>query len=303
MKGGIAAMTLAAEVLAALNIRLGGDLVVSTNTDEESSGAGGMALAAHGVGADAGIVPEPTSFNAWIACRGSNYLTIDVPGRPGHAEIAQPDWRDGGAVNAIDKASIILAEIGRIRHDWQQRPELRHRLLPTSDIVPTMAAAGEWGSTYPSSYRILCVVPYVPAHADLNGWSRRIQNEVSKRIATAAAQDEWLAANPPIVSWSASTGPMEIAPDEEIIATVLDAGAAVGRAGTIQGLSSWFDGATFTRAGTPTIAFGPSGRDNGRVVPHAVNEFVPVDDLVTCAQALALTAMRFCGVQSSRSPR
>ena len=45
MKGGIAAMTVAAEALAGLGV-LAGDLIVATNTDEESSGAGGVALVA-----------------------------------------------------------------------------------------------------------------------------------------------------------------------------------------------------------------------------------------------------------------
>jgi acetylornithine deacetylase/succinyl-diaminopimelate desuccinylase-like protein len=27
---------------------------------------------------------------------------------------------------------------------------------------------------------------------------------------------------------------------------------------------------------------------------HTVDEFVPIDDLVACAQHIALTAMRFC---------
>ena len=40
MKGGVAAMTFAATTLAALGIELAGDLIVATNTDEESSGAG-----------------------------------------------------------------------------------------------------------------------------------------------------------------------------------------------------------------------------------------------------------------------
>src|SRR5579863_7194921 len=44
MKGGIAAMVLATETLAGLGIQLAGDLLVATNTDEESSGAGGTAL-------------------------------------------------------------------------------------------------------------------------------------------------------------------------------------------------------------------------------------------------------------------
>ena len=62
------------------------------------------------------------------------------------------------------------------------------------------------------------------------------------------------------------------------------------------GLDSWCDGATLTRfAGTPTVAFGPSGSDGGRTVAHTVDEFVPIDDLVGCAQALAIAALRFCG--------
>src|SRR5436190_3622923 len=44
MKGGIAAMVLVAETLADLGVELVGDLLVATNTDEESSGAGGAAL-------------------------------------------------------------------------------------------------------------------------------------------------------------------------------------------------------------------------------------------------------------------
>ena len=60
MKGGIGCMVFAAEALAALGIRLAGDLVVCTVTEEESTGAGGLAAVVHGVRADAGIVLEPS---------------------------------------------------------------------------------------------------------------------------------------------------------------------------------------------------------------------------------------------------
>ena len=63
MKGGVAAMVFAAELLAQQGVRLAGELIVNTITDEESSGAGGIACARRGVRADAGIVPEPTGFD------------------------------------------------------------------------------------------------------------------------------------------------------------------------------------------------------------------------------------------------
>jgi acetylornithine deacetylase len=290
MKGGIAAMVVAAEVAAEHG--LAGDLIVATNTDEESSGAGGMALVAHGVRADAGIVTEPTGFDVWIACRGSSYAEIEVPGRPGHAENAQPHWREGGAVNAIEKASVVLEEIRRLREDWLGREELRHPYLSPSDMVPTMIAGGEWLVTYPASCRLTCGVLYVPAQADAEGWGSNVEAEVAERLQRAASTDDWLAEHPPRIAWSAGVMPMEISADEPIVAAALDAARDVGRTGNLAGLDSWYDGATFTLLGeTPAIAFGPSGFGTA----HAIDECVPVDDLVACAQAIAVAAVRFCG--------
>ncbi len=114
MKGGIAAMVLAAEVLAERG-GLAGDVIVCTNTDEESSGVGGLACARHGVSADFAIVTEPSGLEVWPACRGTVYCTIGVPGRAGHAEQEHPHWRDGGAVNAIEKGRFLLDGVDRLR--------------------------------------------------------------------------------------------------------------------------------------------------------------------------------------------
>jgi len=62
-----------------------------------------------------------------------------------------------------------------------------------------------------------------------------------------------------------------------------------------QPLSFTFDGATFTLAGTPSIAFGPGHLARA----HTVDEYVLVDDLVATAQALAVLALRFCGPAAS----
>ena len=84
--------------------------------------------------------------------------------------------------------------------------------------------------------------------------------------------------------------PMEIPPDEPIVGAVLEAAGDTGGSG-LAGLDSWYDGATFTiLGGTPAIGFGPSGFRTA----HAIDEYVPVDDLVACAQALAVIALRYC---------
>ena len=90
MKGGVAAMVIAALALAETGVELDGELIVSTVTDEEWNGAGALALAARGVTADAGIVPEATGFEPWIACRGVLNPTVTVRAVPGTLRCRSP---------------------------------------------------------------------------------------------------------------------------------------------------------------------------------------------------------------------
>lgn len=300
MKGGIAAMVLAVETLASLGLGLAGDLIVATNTDEESSGAGGTALVEHGLHADAGIVTEPTGFDTWIACRGSEYGVVHVPGRAGHAEVSQPSWRDGGAVNAIEKAVVVLEAIASLRRDWSTRAGLEHPLLARPSLLATMARSGDWAVTYPASAELTIAVMYLPAQADTRGWGAKVRAEVEHWIARETARaDDWLSAHPPQIDWwPNAVMPFEIPRSEPIVSTMLDATRDVGRPGRVGGLDSWYDGATLTKlAGIPSIAFGPPGfATHGVSVAHMVDEYVPIDGLIVCAQAIAVAAMRYCGL-------
>ncbi len=299
MKGGIAAMVFAVEVLASLGVALAGEVVVATNTDEESSGAGGTAIVERGLRADAGIVTEPTGFQVWVACRGSEYGVVRVPGRPGHAEVRQPDWRDGGAVNAIEKAVVVLEAIGSLRREWARRSGLDHPFLSRPSLLPTMASSGEWPVTYPAACELTIAVIYLPAQADERGWGTEVRSEVERWIVRESARDDWLAEHPPVVEWwPNSVMPFEIPTSEPIVGTVLDATRDAGHPGALAGLDSWYDGATLTeRGGIPSVGYGPPGFDpNGVSVAHMADEYVPVDGLVACAQGLAVAAMRFCGL-------
>lgn len=298
MKGGIAAMVTAAETLAELGIDLSGDLIVATNTDEESTGAGGATLVARGITGDGAIVPEATGGDLYVACRGTDYARIRVPGRPGHAETAHPHWREGGAVNAIEKATIVIDALRGLRQEWSTRDSFEHSFLSRPDILPTMVSAGEWRVTYPSSCDLTVAMMYLPCQADERGFGANVRKEVETAIARAAAADDWLAENPPQIEWwPDGVMPFELDVDERIVTTAVSVGQDLGRPAKLIGLDSWYDGATLTRfGGIPSIACGPPGLDQeGLTVAHTVDEFVPVDGLVACAKRIAVTAMRFCG--------
>jgi acetylornithine deacetylase len=289
MKGGVAAMVLAAQTLAELGVALAGDVLVNTVTDEEWNGAGGLAAAAHGVRADAGLVPEATGFEAWVGCRGILNPTVTVKGRAGHAETPQPSWREGGAVNAIEKAERILAAARRLNEDWSTRPDLRHPLLAPGSLVPTIIAGGEWWVTFPAACRITFDVTYLSGQADAEGYGTGVQHEIEEWIRAAVREDDWLAEHPPTFSWSTDLPPAELAGDHPIVLTAMSAAVDIGRPSRVGALHAWHDPATFTRCGTPTISFGPSGFGTA----HGVDECVSVDDLVACAKAYALAALRF----------
>ncbi|MDX6468675.1 MAG: acetylornithine deacetylase [Gaiellaceae bacterium] len=290
MKGGVACMVFAAEILAHMGVRLAGDLIVNTVTEEESTGAGGLA-SARTLKADAAIVTEPTGLDVWVACRGSLLPTITVEGRSGHAGLAPRHPDEGGAVNAIEKMAIVLEAIRRLREEWALRPG--HPYLSAGDCVPTVIQGGEWIVSHPASCRLDCHIEYLPDQADEQGWGSKVEQEFTDWIARAAATDPWLAEHPPRIDWMVGgVPPAEVPADDPIVGAALSAARAVGRPSKLGGLDNWHDGATLTvEAGIPAICLGPG--DIYRA--HTSSESVPIADLVACAQALAVTALRFCG--------
>lgn len=293
MKGGIAAMVIAAETVIAELGALGGELIVNTVTDEESSGAGALACIAAGLSADAVVVPEPTGFEVWVACRGSLTPTFRVRGRAGHAELPQPPWQDGGAVNAIEKLRVVLDAVEALRDSWHEREDQRHPFLAPGTIVPVLVDGGEWFVTYPAEARLTCELMYLPGSADEHGEGRLVERELVEWIERAVQEsgDEWLIENPPEIEWSSDIPPAEIDPDHPLATTMSGAAADAGLATRLAGFDSWHDGASFVRTkGIPAVAFGPPETASA----HTFDESVLVDDLVRCAEALALAAARWC---------
>jgi acetylornithine deacetylase len=286
-------MLLATDVLRALDVPLRGDLIVNTVTDEESTGAGSLAVAASGLRADGGIIPEPTALTAWLGTRGSLMPRITVEGRAGHAGFPPAHWSVGGPVNAIEKLQLVLEALQRLRQEWVLRPDCRHEVLAPGGIVPTAIAAGQWMVSYPAAATLACHVQYVPGQADADGYGSGVEREIEQRVLAACAADPWLHEHPPGFEWPGDVPAGWVAPEHPVAATTLAAMEALELPRTVAAKTTFFDGPTFTRAGIPTIAFGP-----GDILrAHAVDEFVPVDELVRAAQVLAVAAMRFCGVE------
>ena len=293
MKGGVAAMVFAAEALRALEVPLAGDLIVNTVSEEETTGAGGL-VTARTLQADAAIVPEPTGLAVAICCRGSLLANIEVHGRAGHAGTAPSHHDHGGAVNAIDKAAYLLDALRRLNAEWALRDAHAH-LSPPHAVV-TAVHGGEWIVSVPARCRIEVHIEFLPGQADADGWGAAVEAEFERWLALAAEADPWLREHPPVVHWRQGGVPAaEVAEDEPVVQALLGAQAALGQRACAGGLDNWSDAATLvTEAAMPAVCFGPGDLR----LAHGPDEHVPVADLIACAQGIAVTAMRFCGVAS-----
>ena len=294
MKGGIAAGLVALESLAAAGVRLRGDVVFEAVTDEETCAMGTIAAIERGYRGDAGLVPEPTRFAMWTATRGLLHGTLSVPGRSAHAEITQPPWRQGGGVNAIEKAVALLRALDDLSADWARRDDRRHPLLGTPAIHPTLIRGGTFIASIPESCELALNTTYLPANADDSGYGSIPRAEIEEVVARAAAADDWLAEHPPRWSWYTDYPPSEIDSTHPIVACVQAAARELGIESAAEGIDTAYDGALLTRfAATPSPAFGPG--DLARA--HAPDEWVGVEELVTCARLYARVIPAWCGVE------
>jgi acetylornithine deacetylase len=299
MKGGLATLIVALEALHAAGVTLAGEIVFAAVTDEESSGMGSWSVVERfrerGLHPDAGLCAEPTEFEAWVACRGILKPLLTIPGRAGHSQEPQPGWREGGAVNAIDKLVPILTEVRRLNEDWRGRSDQRHPFLSAGDIVPVLVDGGTWDVTYPAFCHLTLDCHYLPAHWHESLGAEPVKAEIRERIDAAAAADPWLAEHPIAWQWEWEVPPAEIAAGHPLVTTVLDTAAAFGHPSHPGGLDSWHDAATFTlHGGVPTFSYGPCGMSTA----HAVNERVSINELVDTAAIVAVAAMRWCGMSA-----
>jgi acetylornithine deacetylase len=153
--------------------------------------------------------------------------------------------------------------------------------------------------SYPAVCHLDYHVQYLPEQADERGYGSLVQREFEDWLAKATETDRWLSEHRPRVEWRiGGVPPAQVREDEPVVQAALSATDSVGRPGRLSGFDNWHDGATLLVEGQiPAVCLGPGDIH----LAHTTEERLPIDDLVACAQSLAVTAIRFCGISSRRS--
>jgi acetylornithine deacetylase len=121
------------------------------------------------------------------------------------------------------------------------------------------------------------------------------KRQLEEYLRTAVQHDPWLKENPPVIEWwGAQFDPAEIPADHAIVMeTAASFQEITGQSAQIQGMPYGADMRLLVNVGgIPTILFGPGDVRKA----HQPDEHVPLADLKTCTQTLALTILRFCQV-------
>lgn len=287
MKGGIAAMLFALKFLDEQGIQLNGDVIVQMVPDEEMSCMGTLACCQRGYQADAALIPEPTDMRIMIAMRGSRYGEIVVRGRAGHAEMPQQDWQEGGGVNAISKAKIVLQAIDELNKLWESDPNKQHPLLPPDVVVPVgIRGGGDWSVTLADAVHIQFGMIVQPSSQD-------VFEALEQFLLDRTGADSWLRAKPPEVKYEKSYHyGAEISEDEPVVELAKGILDDLGFSPEVCGYGSLTDAIHLINfSKIPTISIGPTLQQ-----AHMVDEYIEIDQLVDLTKMITLLLIRWCGV-------
>ena len=271
MKGGLAACMVATAEAARLGLR--GDVIVTAVMDEEYAGLGTLAVAER-VRADGAIVAEPTELQLVVAHKGFVWLEVETQGVAAHGS------RPHLGVDAIAKMGGVLTGLEALADELTQRPP--HPLLgPPSVHASIIQGGGEW-STYPDRCTLSIERRTLPGET-----GDAAEAELTAIVARLASADPAFQA---VVRRDLVRSPLETSANAAIYAAVQQAAAGVlGRPVAPTGVSFWTDAASLHAAGIPTVLFGPLGAG-----AHAVEEWVDLASVHTCAAVYLATAAAFC---------
>jgi acetylornithine deacetylase len=286
MKGGLASMTMAVQILRDLGVRLAGDVILQYVVDEELTGYGTLAAVIKGYRADAGICLETSDLCVQPACVGRLWFTLEVSGK---AVSVTRHWEGH---SAIDKGvSFVQAFKDLEQKRWR---ELRHPLYPDHRLALPCGVFMFNGGNFPSA---------VPDHVELRGSLGLMPHEdvdevkraVSAAVDEVSSSDPWLRTHPPRLTFKdVGADGAEIPAEHPIVQTVIAAyRSAEGRIPEVSGRVGGADTRYLIKyAKTPTVIFGPGLSSE----MHAVDESVPVQNLEVATEVIARSVVDWCGL-------
>ena len=292
MKSGVAAMTMAAVALERSGIELKGDLVVACVVGELQGGVGTVHLVNSGVWTDMAIVPEPYSVeNILTNSVGVHDFAINVIGRSEHIS------RMEESVDAIQKMMKVMERIKHLEFDIFDPDLPGAPRWVVGSIIGGRSREYDLAGPYniPDVCTIIVDFRYPPGLTieAVNAKFVEMLEEIRAEDPDFKYEFEY-PVNPRFRVGGVVMPPMGVSPDAEVVQILKEnhkhvTGEYPKRIGAVPPYSyCGNDTAHLERAGIECCLYGPRG------YPDEVEKHVRIDEMVTCAKSLALTAADVC---------
>ncbi len=283
MKGGLAAAIIAAETLKAHGSRLSGGVRLLIPCDEEGMMTGikrmvadGQHLRGDGSPADGAIICEPEELELCLFQRGGIRLRVTFTGVQAHGAMPY------AGRNPIPALARFILEL-RTMQDALQTRLGEHPMLGHAWITPTVLEAGSWPqlNVMHATARVGVDVRTVPGvehneiYSSLREILSRLEAEEGVQTRLEIIDDR---------PWT------QTAPNAAIVRSLeLACEVVLGRPALYGGVPGTTDGTFLHKAGVPIVTVGPGDRE----IPHQIDEFVRVDELVSSARLYVAAAALF----------
>lgn len=294
MKGGLAAMVMAVEVLRSAGLRPAGKVILESVVNEELGGFNGtLACCAKGYSGDAAIVLEPTGLEIAPASKGGQVYRAEVRGEAVHSAFW---WR---GTSALDKALLVKdALLAWERSRAQECAEVpffgRDSEYPSpafADTVWSLRAGQPDVMANPEQAELLFWVDLLPGEE-----REAVLERFERFLHSSAGEDPYLAAHPVELSRETMRPFLGngIDPAHPIVGALGAALEQVGLPRRLVGFPGACDSMIFNLySQTPAVVFGPGDL----ALAHAPDEHLSLRELVQAVEAIALTIAEFCGIE------
>lgn len=286
MKGGLVAALLATKAIVDSGVKLGGTILIGALVDEEGRMLGVKHFVDRGwaKNVDAAIICEPEDNRLCIAQKGVMWVKITLTGKMAHGAMPLT------GINPIYMAGPLLQEL-RALEAAEIAAYGRHEFLGQPSITPTIIQSPVRGepqnNVMPGQCTMTLDIRLIPGQSPEESEAKI--RAIFKRL---AEQDPRFQAELEVIE---SRPPTATSREEPVVVELHNAFRDLtGKEPVYGGVPGSTDGTILHgRTGMPIVTVGPGDT----LIPHHIDEYLDIDQLIVATKLYALAAMRFLGAR------
>jgi succinyl-diaminopimelate desuccinylase len=288
MKGGLVAAIAATRAILKSGVKLQGSILIGALVDEEGLMKGVKHFVQQGWArrVSAAIICEPEDNRLCIAQKGVMWVRIVVTGKMAHGAMPLT------GINPVYRAAALLRALEILQAE-EIHAHGQHPFLGQPSITPTIFLCPIQGepqnNVMPGQCALTLDIRMIPGQSpeDIETKIRAIFKRLQEQDPAFNAELEVIESRPPTAT----------SREEPVVATLHQVyGDVTGQEPVYGGVPGSTDGTIlFGRAQVPIVTCGPGDT----LIPHHVDEYLDIDQLITATKLYAVAAMRYLGAHAA----